>query len=54
MTAAATEAEILTIARQQVWEDGTGGYRSEEIIVVTEDGYTQLTDYPYDPYGVGR
>jgi Xaa-Pro dipeptidase len=34
-----------------VWEDGTGGYRGEEIIVVTEDGYLTLTDYPYAPYG---
>ncbi|OBG38848.1 Xaa-Pro peptidase family protein [Mycobacterium sp. E3198] len=34
-----------------VWEDGTGGYRSEEIVVITEDGYTPITDYPYSPYG---
>jgi Xaa-Pro dipeptidase len=33
-----------------VWEDGTGGYRSEEIVVITEDGYTPITDYPYSPY----
>ncbi|EHI11865.1 M24 family metallopeptidase [Mycolicibacterium thermoresistibile] len=47
-------AGMLLVLEPVVWEDGTGGYRSEEIIVVTEDGYTQLTDYPYDPYGVGR
>ncbi|WP_156686934.1 M24 family metallopeptidase [Mycobacterium sp. Marseille-P9652] len=34
-----------------VWEDGTGGYRSEEIVVITEGGYTPITDYPYTPYG---
>ena len=34
-----------------VWEDGTGGYRSEEIVVITEDGFVPLTDYPYKPYG---
>jgi Xaa-Pro dipeptidase len=34
-----------------VWEDGTGGYRSEEIVVINEDGYTPITDYPYAPYG---
>ena len=22
-----------------------------EIVVITEDGYTSLTDYPYSPYG---
>ncbi|WP_330252760.1 Xaa-Pro peptidase family protein [Nocardia sp. NBC_00565] len=34
-----------------VWEDGTGGYRAEEIIVITEEGFIPLTDYPYAPYG---
>src|SRR5271170_1586805 len=34
-----------------VWEDGTGGYRSEEIVVITEDGFLPITDYPYTPYG---
>jgi len=34
-----------------VWEDGTGGYRSEEVLVITEKGWIRLTDYPYDPYG---
>ena len=34
-----------------VWEDGTGGYRSEEIVVITEDGCVRITDYPYTPYG---
>jgi Xaa-Pro aminopeptidase len=33
------------------WEDGTGGYRSEEVVVITEEGYIRLTDYPYHPYG---
>ena len=34
-----------------VWEDGTGGYRSEEVLVITEEGWIKLTDYPYAPYG---
>jgi Xaa-Pro dipeptidase len=34
-----------------VWEDGTGGYRSEEIVVITEDGTIRITDYPDTPYG---
>lgn len=34
-----------------VWADGTGGYRGEEILVITDDGYTRLTDYTYAPYG---
>jgi Xaa-Pro aminopeptidase len=34
-----------------VWEDGTGGYRSEEVLVITDEGWIKLTDYPYHPYG---
>ncbi|MDV3127864.1 Xaa-Pro peptidase family protein [Mycobacterium sp. 21AC1] len=41
---------MVLVLEPVVWEDGTGGYRSEEIVVITEDGWTPLTDYPYDPY----
>jgi Xaa-Pro aminopeptidase len=34
-----------------VWDDGYGGYRAEEVVVVTEDGCDLLTDYPHAPYG---
>ncbi|MBV9352971.1 MAG: aminopeptidase P family protein [Mycobacterium sp.] len=42
---------MVLVLEPVVWEDGTGGYRSEEIVVITEDGYTSITDYPYAPYG---
>ncbi|GAA5065435.1 M24 family metallopeptidase [Nocardia callitridis] len=42
---------MVLVFEPVVWEDGTGGYRSEEIVVVTEDGWIGLTDYPYAPYG---
>jgi Xaa-Pro aminopeptidase len=42
---------MLLVLEPVVWEDGTGGYRSEEIIVITADGYLPITDYPYFPYG---
>ncbi|MEV0358215.1 Xaa-Pro peptidase family protein [Nocardia sp. NPDC050697] len=45
------EPGMVLVLEPVVWEDGTGGYRSEEIIVITEEGWTPLTDYPYDPYG---
>jgi Xaa-Pro aminopeptidase len=32
------------------WTDGTGGYRSEEIVTVTDDGYELLSDFHYEPY----
>lgn len=44
-------AGMVLVLEPVVWEDGTGGYRSEEIVVITENGYTKLTDYPYTPYG---
>lgn len=42
---------MLLVLEPVVWEDGTGGYRSEEIVVITENGFTPITNYPYDPYG---
>jgi Xaa-Pro dipeptidase len=44
-------AGMVLVLEPVVWEDGTGGYRSEEIVVITEDGYLSLTNYPYTPYG---
>ncbi|WP_445167913.1 M24 family metallopeptidase [Mycolicibacterium sp. Dal123E01] len=42
---------MVLVLEPVVYEDGTGGYRSEEIVIITEDGYQSLTDYPYTPYG---
>ncbi len=42
---------MVLVLEPVVWEDGTGGYRSEEVVVITEEGMTRLTDYPYAPYG---
>lgn len=45
------QPNMVLVLEPVVWEDGTGGYRSEEVLVITEEGWTRLTDYPYDPYG---
>jgi Xaa-Pro dipeptidase len=45
------EPGMVLVLEPVVWEDGTGGYRSEEIVVITEEGWIPLTDYPYHPYG---
>ena len=42
---------MVVVLEPIAWEDGTGGYRSEEIVAITEDGFERLTDYPYTPYG---
>jgi Xaa-Pro dipeptidase len=44
-------AGMLLVLEPVIWEDGTGGYRSEEIVVITEGGFTPLTNYSYAPYG---
>jgi Xaa-Pro aminopeptidase len=45
------EPGMVLVLEPVVWEDGTGGYRSEEIVVITEESWIPLTDYPYHPYG---
>jgi Xaa-Pro aminopeptidase len=45
------EPGMVVVLEPVVWEDGTGGYRSEEIVVITKEGWIPLTDYPYHPYG---
>jgi len=45
------EAGMVLVLEPVVWEDGTGGYRSEEVLVIEEEGWTALTDYSYAPYG---
>ncbi len=44
-------AGMALVLEPVIWQDGTGGYRSEEIVVTTDDGWYRITDYPYSPYG---
>lgn len=44
------EPGMVLALEPMVWEDGTGGYRGEEVVVITEDGFVSLTDYPFAPY----
>ena len=44
------EAGMVLVLEPLVWDDGAAGYRAEEVIVVTEDGWEPMTDYPYDPF----
>jgi Xaa-Pro dipeptidase len=45
------EAGTVVVIEPIVWDEGHGGYRSENVYVVTDDGAVNLSDYPYDPYG---
>jgi Xaa-Pro aminopeptidase len=44
------EAGMVLVLEPVIWEDGFGGYRSEEVLLITEDGWEPMTDYPYDPF----
>ena len=35
-----------------IWEDGVGGYRSEEMLVITDEGYERLSAHDHAPFGV--
>jgi len=41
---------MVLVLEPVIWEDGAGGYRSEDIFAVTDTGYVQLSDYAYLPY----
>ena len=39
-------AGMVLVLEPVVWEDGTGGYRSEEVLVITEDGWEPIDRLP--------
>jgi Xaa-Pro aminopeptidase len=41
---------MVLVLEPVVWEDGAAGYRSEEVLLITGDGWEPMTDYPYDPF----
>ncbi len=44
------EPGMVLVLEPAIWDDGFGGYRSEEIVAVTETGYAMLSDHTYAPY----
>ena len=45
------QAGHILVLEPIAWEDGTGGYRAEEVMLITDDGYTMISDYHWTPYG---
>jgi Xaa-Pro aminopeptidase len=43
-------AGMVLVLEPLVWEDGGAGYRSEEVLLITEEGWEPMTDYSYDPF----
>ncbi|HMD46259.1 MAG TPA: Xaa-Pro peptidase family protein [Acidimicrobiales bacterium] len=44
------EPGMVLVLEPVIWDDGVAGYRAEDIVAVTNDGYVALSDYPYDPF----
>jgi Xaa-Pro dipeptidase len=42
---------MVLVLEPVIWDDGESGYRSEDIVAVTDTGYVTLSDFPYSPYG---
>lgn len=42
---------MTVVLEPVIWEDGIGGYRSEEIFVVADDGWIALSGASYAPFG---
>ena len=41
---------VVLVLEPVIWRDGVGGYRSEEIVAVTDDGFELLSTYGYTPF----
>ena len=41
---------MVLVLEPIVWDDGAAGYRSEEVLRITEVGWEPMTDYCYDPF----
>ena len=44
---------MVMVLEPVIWDDGDGGYRSEEVVVVTDNGYRCLSRFPYMPFEEG-
>jgi Xaa-Pro aminopeptidase len=41
---------MVLVLEPVIWDEGEGGYRSEDIYAITDDGWMALSDHPYDPF----
>ena len=48
------EPGVVMVLEPVIWDDGYGGYRAEEVLVVTETGYEMLGSFPYAPFHDGQ
>jgi Xaa-Pro aminopeptidase len=41
---------MVIVLEPYVWEEGVGGYRAEETVLITESGCERFTDFPYGAF----
>jgi Xaa-Pro aminopeptidase len=41
---------MVMVLEPVIWEDGRGGFRAEEIVVVTDDGFEMLSHFPHPAF----
>ncbi len=46
------EPGMVLVLEPIIWDDGAAGYRSEDIVAVTDDGWVQLSGNRYEPFAV--
>jgi Xaa-Pro aminopeptidase len=45
---------MVLVFEPVIWEDGRGGFRAEDIVAVTDDGYERLSNLSFEAYGIQR
>jgi Xaa-Pro aminopeptidase len=45
------EPGMVLVFEPVIWDEGRAGYRSEDIVAVTDAGWVKLSGSTYDPYG---
>ena len=43
---------MVLVFEPVIWEEGFAGYRSEDIVAVTDMGWVKLSGSTYEPYGL--
>jgi Xaa-Pro aminopeptidase len=41
---------MVLVLEPAIWDEGAAGYRAEDIVAITSDGWVPLSDHPYDPF----
>jgi Xaa-Pro aminopeptidase len=43
---------MVVVFEPVIWDEGAAGYRSEDVVAITDSGFVALSDDRYDPFGL--